>query len=164
MAGNKEGNLLAKIELATEGTPDQFAAFFIDWCRRNYTGYGMVPRLIFNEGGSIKSVEGVNASDDVLITHTFDEAFALLNNGKTPDEIELDAGYRYIHRRSGRVDDRHVEASVYHRIDAQDGVSSLCGAVKAGVSGYEIIFKEKQLLLSRLCNNCIRGITVRGDE
>lgn len=161
MAEDKDGNLITKIEMKTEGTPEQVASFLIDWFRRNYTSYAMVPRLVFNEGGSLRSVEGVNAPDDVLLTHTFDEAFAILNDGKTPDELDLDSGWRYIFRKKGKVDGRYVKASVYHRIDLVDGVTSLCGVVRAGENGYEIVIKDKRLLQARLCNNCIRGITVK---
>jgi hypothetical protein len=165
MAGDKDGNMWAKVEIKTDGTPEQVASFLIDWFRRNYTSFGMVPRLIFNEGGSLARVEGVNAPDDVLIAYTYDEAFAILNDGKLPEDIELDPGYRYIHRRKGKIDGVYVAASVYHRIDAQTGLTSLCGAVRAGAAGYEIIIKDKPLLQSRLCNNCLRGITiVRGEK
>ena len=89
-----------------------------------------------------------------------DEAFAIQNDGKTPDEIDLDPGFRYIFRRRGKVEGRYVNASVYHRI-ADDGVTSLCTAVTAGENGYEIVIKSKELLLSRLCNNCVKGITIK---
>ena len=159
MAGDKEGNVWTKMEIKTDGTPEQVASFIIDWCRRNYTGYGLVPRLIFNEGGSLKSVEGVNAPDDVLVAYTFDEAFAILNDGKKPGEFDLDPGYRYVHRPKGKFEDVFYPASVYHRINSADGISSLCGAVKAGETGYELVLKKKALLQSRICNNCMKGIT-----
>lgn len=160
MAEDK-ANLMGKVELKMDGTPEQLASFLIDWFRRNYTSSGMVPRLKFNEGGSLNGIEGVNAPKDVVIAYTFDEAFAILNDGKTPDEFDLDPGWRYIFRRRGKVDGKYVAASVYHRIDLVDGITSLCGAVRAGASGYEIVIKDKQLLQARLCNNCIRGITVK---
>ena len=146
-------------KMKIDGTPEQFAAFLIDWCRRNYTSYGMVPRLKFDDAGSLWSIEGVTAPDDVVIAFGFDEAFAMLNDGKKPEEFDFDPGHRYVFRRSGKVNDRYVRASVYHRI-GEDGLTALCGAVKAGENGYEIVIKDKPLLQSRLCNNCLRGITV----
>ena len=157
MAGDKDGNLWTKMEIKTDGTPEQLAAYIIDWARRNYSGYGMVPKLIFNEDGTLHSVEGMNAPDDILIAFTFEEAFAILNDGKAPAEFNLDPGFRYVHRRKGKFEDVFYPASAYHRI-GDDGVSSLCGAAKAGESGYEIVFKKKKLLSSRICNNCMKGI------
>ena len=155
MVGDKDSNMMTKIEIKTDGTPEQVASFIIDWCRRNYTGFGLVPRLIFNEGGSLKSVEGVNAPDDVLVAYTFDEAFAILNDGKKPGDIKLDPGYRYIFRSKGKYGGKFFPATVYHRINSADGISSLCGAVKAGEAGYELVLKKNALLQSRLCLSLI---------
>lgn len=52
-----------------------------------------------------------------------------------------------------------LSPSSYHLIDS-DGKTSICGAVKAGVQGYEIVEREF-VLRARRCANCRSGRVTR---
>ena len=141
------------------GTPEQFAAFLIDWCRESYRVIGLVPRITLNEDGSVGMVEGIQAERNLLLTHTFNDAFEVLN-GKTPAEFALAPGHRYLHRLKGTVEGRWRPASQYHKPD-KDYTTSVCGAVSAGGAGYEIVFKTDPVPRTMLCTHCARGTKTR---
>ena len=51
----------------------------------------------------------------------------------------------------------------YHQL-AKDGKTAVCGAVALGEFGFKVIEKERPVLRSRICNNCISGRVVRQIE
>lgn len=66
---------------------------------------------------------------------------------------------KYLFR--AKAPSRHggVSPSAYHLIGG-DGETAICGAVKAGVQGYEIV--ERELVLrARTCSNCRTGRVTR---
>ena len=142
------------------GTPEQFAVWMIDWCREAFRVYGIVPRITFNEDGSVQMVEGIQATPKLMETHTFNDAFEIINGGKTPDQLDLKPGFRYIHRMQGTYDGKWRQASQYHD-PSKDFTTAYCGAAQAGEGGYEIVFKKNQVIRARLCNNCAKGIVTR---
>lgn len=142
-------------------SPEQFADFMIDWCADTYYRFGLVPRITFNDDGSVAMVEGIPAKSELLKTHTFGDAFVVLN-GITPVECKkgLTPGHRYIHRQKGNVDGKWRPASQYHLPD-KDYTTSLCGAAVAGKGGYEIVFSKTPVMRARTCTHCARGTTTR---
>ena len=66
----------------------------------------------------------------------------------------------YIHRPKMRIDNRITERSTFHMMDDADSDMSQCGAVRVGEDGYIHVHKDRKLLLSMTCNNCLNKIIV----
>lgn len=154
-----EEEIYHTLHVRLDGSPEHFAAFMIDWCRQTYRIMWIVPRITLNEDGSVAMVEGIQASEPVIMTHTFDDAFERLN-GKPPTEFDLQPGIRYIHRKKGTVDGRYRTVSQYHMPD-KDLTTSICGAAMAGENGYQLVFKKTKVLRSLLCTHCARGTRIK---
>jgi hypothetical protein len=142
-----------------QGTPEQFAAMMIDWCREHYRIFMLVPRITLSQAGAVIQVDIIQAQQELLNWNTYDDAFEILN-GKTPDKMVLEPGYRYIYRKKGRYDGTWRPDSSYHKL-GKDWKTAVCGAAEAGQVGFELVIKAKPVLRSKLCNNCAKGIVTR---
>ena len=68
--------------------------------------------------------------------------------------------FTYIQRPSHRMGARWVESSVLHLGDEADRDLSRCGMVRVGEDGYIHVDKDRKLLLSMTCNNCLNRVVV----
>ncbi len=69
--------------------------------------------------------------------------------------------FLYLRRpRSKNYEGRWRVASMFHQI-AIDGQTSVCGAVKNGLHGFEIVIRNTQVLRSMTCSNCTQGRVVK---
>jgi hypothetical protein len=143
-------------------SPEETALWLIDWCRKNFrvAGMGFVPKLTLGWDGGVKEIDLVPVNERLLATHTFDDAFEVLNKC-VPSGLEL-SGQRYIYRARGKHGGKYRLSSVYHLPGAEG--RSACGAVRAGKDGYQNIYKNKPVLRSQQCNHCTRGTVIRQEE
>ncbi len=69
-----------------------------------------------------------------------------------------DEKFRYIRRPKMKVGKRYRPASTYHQ--TKDGETSKCGGVRVGDKGFELVERERKVLLSMTCSNCLNNIVV----
>ncbi len=80
------------------------------------------------------------------------------NCGYTPPEVS--PKFDYIYRPKMKLGDRVTVASTYHMVDKEDSDLARCGAVRAGEDGYTVVHKDRKLLLSMTCSNCLNRVIV----
>ena len=154
--------LLLLSNLPPGKSPEETALWMIDWCREHYRvpGFSFIPKLTLRDDGGVTAVAYFPTRKSLEYTHSFNDAFEILNHC-VPDDLEL-SGKRYIYRAKGKHDGKYRPASVYHLVGT--GGYSACGAVKAGEIGYKTIYRKTPVLRSQQCNHCSRGTVIRQEE
>lgn len=67
--------------------------------------------------------------------------------------------FQYLQRPRSNKTGRWREASLFHNI-GEDGTISVCGAVKNGQHGFEVVNRKTKVLRSMTCINCRQGRVV----